>query len=109
MKNKTLILMVVAIVCGLAAAYMTNQLLAQRDQSVKVLVAKQKMSQWTQLKDPPTLFEEQDWPKDKAPEKYVKSHAELRNRTLLKNLESGQVVTDDDLMGKDRSGLETYI
>jgi len=109
MKSKTLILMVVAVVCGLAAAYMTNQLLAQRDQTVKVLVAKQKYNPWTTIKDPVTMFEEQDFPKDKVPANYVKSTAELKNRTLLKGLDAGQLVLDDDLQSKDKSGLEAFI
>ena len=46
MKPKTMILMVVAIGCGLAASYMTSRLLADGDRrpteaTVKVLVAKQ--------------------------------------------------------------------
>jgi len=108
-KSKTLILMVVAVVCGLAAAYMTNQLLAQRDQTVKVLVAKQKFNPWTTVKDPPAMFEEQDFPKDKVPANYVKSYVELKNRTLLHGLDAGQMVLDDDLQNKDRSGLEAFI
>jgi len=45
MKPKTTILMVLAISCGLAAAFMTNKLIADRNKNqevakVKVLVAK---------------------------------------------------------------------
>ena len=47
MKPKTMILMVVAIVCGLGASYMTSRLLAERGEApaaeqkkVTVLVAK---------------------------------------------------------------------
>ena len=44
MKPKTIILMVVAIVCGLAASYMTSRLLADRskpevEEKITVLVA----------------------------------------------------------------------
>jgi len=109
MKSKTLILMVVAVVCGLAAAYMTNSLLAQRDTTVKVLVAKQKYNSWTLVKDPAAMFEEQEYPKDKVPANYVKSTIELKNRTLLKGLDAGQVVLEDDLQSKDKSGLEAFI
>ena len=43
MKPKTLILMVVAVSCGLGASYMTSRLLADREQDVEkvaVLIAK---------------------------------------------------------------------
>ena len=59
MKPKTLILMVVAVVCGLGASYMTSRLLAERDDKpadqpamtkVKVLVAKKDLAMHTALK-----------------------------------------------------------
>ena len=51
MKSKTLILLVVAIVCGLAASYMTSQLLAERnntgpeqtEEKIQILVAKKNL------------------------------------------------------------------
>lgn len=52
MKSKTVILMVVAVVCGLAASYMTSRLLADRNEKIKVLVAKRKFNRWTHVKNP---------------------------------------------------------
>ena len=59
MKSKTMILMVVAIGCGLAASYMTSRLLAERADSkdqeqekVTIVVAKQNLSMGTLIKDP---------------------------------------------------------
>ena len=60
MKSKTMILMVIAIVCGLGASYMTSRLLAERNEKVIVLVPKQKLSQWTHIKEPETMFEERE-------------------------------------------------
>ena len=61
MKPKTMILMVVAVVCGLAASYMTSRLLADKTPpppaaTVTVLVAKQKINAWTPIKNPEELF-----------------------------------------------------
>ena len=61
MKPKTMILMVVAVVCGLAASYMTSRLLADKGTpppvaTVTVLVAKQKINAWTPIKNPEDLF-----------------------------------------------------
>ena len=61
MKPKTLILMVVAVTCGLVASYMTSRLLADRGREstkVAVLVAKKTISQGDLLKIPEELFEE---------------------------------------------------
>src|SRR5437764_14801282 len=65
MKPKTMILMVVAVACGLAASYMTSKLLAERkaqppEDRVPVLVAKTKVPKYTHLKDPSKYFE-QKW------------------------------------------------
>ena len=65
MKPKTLILMVVAIVCGLGASYMTSRLLAERGDApppeqpkVTVLVAKKTLDMGTFVKNPPEVFVE---------------------------------------------------
>ena len=61
MKPKTLILMVVAVGCGLAASYMTSKLLADRrqeapvEEKVDVLTAKIKVPQFTVIKEPDKL------------------------------------------------------
>ena len=53
MKPKTMILMVIAVVCGLVASYLTSRMLAQNkdapaeEEKVKVLVAKQKIPMGT--------------------------------------------------------------
>ena len=57
MKPKTMILMGVAIVFGLAASYLTSKLLATQQEKVIVLVAKEKLSRWTPLKNLDAQFE----------------------------------------------------
>ena len=63
MKPKTMILMVVAIGCGLGASYMTSRLLAERGQhqeirTVTVMVAKKNLEMGTSLKTAAELFDE---------------------------------------------------
>ena len=67
MKPKTMILMVVAVVCGLAASYMTSRLLADKAtpppvNTVTVLVAKQKINAWTPIKNPRTCSSPKEVP-----------------------------------------------
>ena len=58
MKPKTMILMVVAVGCGLTASYMTSKLLADRgeqpppEEKIKLLVTKTRVPKGTVLKDP---------------------------------------------------------
>ena len=54
MKSKTLILLGVALVCGLAASYMTSRLLADRSEKVNVLIAKQKYAPGRRSRAPKT-------------------------------------------------------
>ena len=68
MKPKTMILMAVAIVCGLGASYMTSRLLAEREEQppeptpeperVKFLVAKTNLDHGAAIKNPHEMFKE---------------------------------------------------
>jgi hypothetical protein len=74
MKPKTMILMVVAIGCGLGASYMTSKLLAERgqqqgEQQVPVLVAKQKIQPWIPIKEPERLFRGEDVQRQRCPQR----------------------------------------
>ena len=71
MKPKTMILMILAIVCGLVASYMTSQLIAQNKEEVIVLKTKGKMTQWSTIRDPDTQFEEVAILKKNAPPNLV--------------------------------------
>jgi pilus assembly protein CpaB len=111
MKPKTMMLMVVAIGCGLGASYMTSKLLAERNNqaqteaTVKVLVAKQKVAPWTPVKNPEQLFELKDFPESVAPKKGIKSFEEIKDQRLNKGIEEDKFVTTDDLLSKEQASL----
>src|SRR5438445_329601 len=110
MKPKTLVLMVVALGCGLAVGYkIHNQSQEQRDQpteaKVKVLVAKQKVSPWVPIKDPEKFFVEKEVPASVAPEKALNGFKEVKDQKLCKVVNEGSIVTDDDLLNKDPASL----
>ncbi len=109
MKPKTMVLMMVAVGCGLVASYMTSRLIADRgttqEPRIKVLVAKKKLKQLTLLNKPEELFMEKELPVDAIPKKAVKSFEELKDKRLNKGLTEESLVTTDDLINKDLAGL----
>src|SRR5262249_37717743 len=73
MKPKTMILMIVAVGCGLGASIMTSRLLAERkdkeqgEPTVPVLVTKGRITGWTEIKEPEKAFEVKEYPVSLAP------------------------------------------
>lgn len=114
MKSKTMILMVVAIGCGLAASYMTSRLLAERADSkdqeqekVTILVAKQNLSMGTLIKDPERYFVEKQFTKGEEPRKALTSFEQIKDKKLNKSLTAEQFLTADDLMDSKQATIET--
>jgi pilus assembly protein CpaB len=110
MKPKTLILMVVAVVCGLGASYMTSRLLAERDdkpaeapplEKVKLLVTKNNLAMHFALRaKPEDYFTEKEFVKDDAPkDALTKADADkLKGKFLKRSLRKGDHITADDLI-----------
>jgi pilus assembly protein CpaB len=110
MKSKTVILMVVAITCGLAASYLTSRVIAERGtqtevEKVTVLVARKNISMGMLIKDPEKLFEEKQYTKGEEPKRALRNLDELKDRRLNKPLTAEQFVTADDLWDKDKDGI----
>ena len=110
MKPKTMILMVVAVVCGLAASYMTSRLLADKAPppaaaTVTVLVAKQKINAWTPIKNPEELFVTKDVPEGTFSPKCITDFKDLKNQALKAPLGEQMPVTKDDLLSEQTAGL----
>ena len=111
MKPKTLILMIVAVVCGLVASYLTSRMLAQNkdstveEEKVKILVAKQKIPMGTKLKEPEKFFTEKEVVKGSEPKKAITSYDQLKDKCLNKTISAEVHVTPDDLMKKEDVGL----
>ncbi|MFO0846195.1 MAG: Flp pilus assembly protein CpaB [Gemmataceae bacterium] len=111
MKPKTMILMVVAVGCGLGASYMTSKLLADRNvkpqevQTVPVLVAKVRVPGWQPIKEPEKMFEVKMFPVDVAPKRALGNLADLKDQRLNKPLDETKAVTQDDLLTKEQQTL----
>ncbi len=111
MKPKTMILMIVAVACGLGASYMTSKLLAERNNkeqsepTVAVLVATARIGAWQPIKEPEKVFEVKQFPERLAPLKPVSDLAELKDKRLNKPLDAGKPVTEADLLTKEQMSL----
>jgi len=111
MKPKTMLLMAVAIGCGLAASYMTSRLLAERNTNpteeakVTVLVAKTKVPAWVLLKQPEKYFEEKEVPESIAPKKGLKELSKIKDQRLSQALSEGEYVLEDKLVNPEQVGL----
>jgi pilus assembly protein CpaB len=115
MKPKTMILMFVAIGCGLAASYMTSRVIAERNseqaevEKVSVLVAKKNMNLGTHLKNPEAMFEEKFFVKGEEPKKAIRTFDMLKDKRLNKPISAEQFVTEEDLVDKVNDGLSAVV
>ena len=110
MKPKTMILMVVAVVCGLGASYMTSRLLADRqaaptEEMVPVLVAKVKVPGWTPIKEPEKFFEVKMLPESAVSKSSLKSFDDVKDQRLNKPLDAERAAMQSDLLSKEQQSL----
>ncbi len=108
MKPKTMILMGLAIVCGLGASFMTRQLLAGRQvddvERVKILVARKNLNVFEQISKPEEMFEESFIDKkDDAPD-LIRDFDAVRGKRLRLSRNKGDRVTFANLY--DKVGLD---
>jgi pilus assembly protein CpaB len=103
MKKKTMILMAVAVVCGLAASYLTSRVLANRseappeEEKVTILIASKKIQTGTILREPEKFFVEKQYVKGTEPKKAIRKFEELKDKQLSKTLNDEAFITADDL------------
>jgi Flp pilus assembly protein CpaB len=109
MKSKTMILMVVAVVCGLVASYLTSQLIAQKNKKVQLVVAKKAVAQWSMIKNPDEMFEIREWAESEAPSGAIADIKELKDRQALKDIEQDKPVTQAMLVDKNKLGMEALL
>jgi pilus assembly protein CpaB len=99
MKSKTMILMVVAVVCGLVASYLTSRMLAQpAEEKTTVLVAKVKIPQGAKIAEPEQMFEPKEFTKGQEPKKAFTKFEDLKDKRVNKTIGAEVHVTPDDLM-----------
>src|SRR4051794_36218733 len=114
MKPKTMILMVVAVTCGLGASYMTSRLLAQRntaepEEKVAVFVASKNLDQGKVIKTPDQDFELKEFKAGDEPKEGIKNLDELKGRVLKRSLRQGDWVGPGDLLSEKDGGVSSMM
>ena len=108
MKPKTMILMGLAIVCGLGASYMTSRLLAERNteeqEKVKILVARRNLSVGELLSKPEELFEVKEVSRENEPPDAIRELDVLKKKIMKQSRNKGDHVTLANLY--DGGGLD---
>jgi pilus assembly protein CpaB len=105
MKPKTMILMGLAITCGLGASYMTSRLLAERStpdapETVEILVATRPLSVHQRITDPHELFAKKTVAKGDEPPDAITDFETLKGKTLKSGRLKGDHVTPANLYDK---------
>jgi len=100
MRPKTLLLLVVAIACGLVAAFMVNQISggSKAANTVDVLVPTKDIPPGTKI-DVKTMFQPKPFPKDAVPLKAVTDPKELHGKVPARTLNANLPVMARDLAG----------
>src|SRR5882724_7568696 len=102
MKPKTLVLMVVAVTCGLGASYMTSRLLADRSaddsEKIAILVAKKQIDNGATIKIPQDWFEEKLFVKGEEPRNALAKTDDLKGRILKRTLRAGDFIRAEDML-----------
>ena len=111
MKPKTMILMVVAVACGLVASYMTSRLLADRntappENQVSVVFAKKRVPAFTPIRNPEEFFEVKQVTEGPLTAKAVRTLDELKGKRLKKAINEEAIVRTDDLQQKGEEVIE---
>jgi pilus assembly protein CpaB len=109
MKSKTVILLVVAAVCGLVASYMTSRYLASQNAKVTVLVAKDKIAGYTALKQPEQLFDMEERPRNEVPKNAVVNMDAAKDQVINKGLDKGDILSSENILDKSKVGIEVSI
>src|SRR6266849_1612125 len=98
MKSKTMNLMIVAVVCGLTASYMTSRLLGDRNEKVKIVVAKKKLNAWYAIENPEDAFELEEKAKNDVPRNAVTKLDSIKDFVLVKGVEKGEPLVSENVI-----------
>lgn len=110
MRPKSIILLVLALGCGLVASIGINQVLANRGPSVVVDTGETEPIFVTmvdvEMGQPLTaeMVKVEDWPKDKVPVGAISQISELEDRRARTKLYTGEPILDAKLLGAGESG-----
>src|SRR5437660_9815096 len=110
MKPKTMILMGLAITCGLGASYMTSRLLAERQtpdapETVEILVATRTINVHERIAKPEEMFEKKTIAKELEPSDAIHDFEAIKGKVVRRGRNKGEAIPPSDLYDK-YAGLE---
>jgi pilus assembly protein CpaB len=88
---------------------MTSRFLASQNEKVTVLVAKQKITSGSVFKEPEQLFDMEERLRSDVPKNAVVSTDALKDQALKSALEKGDILVADNLVDKNKLGIEISI
>jgi pilus assembly protein CpaB len=98
MKNRNIVLLALAIGCGLVAAFVTAKLGASnKPDTVSVLVAAKNLDQGTKLDEVDKLFVRKPFTPETVPQDRIDNVNDLKGKTLQRTIRPGSHITQDDL------------
>jgi pilus assembly protein CpaB len=104
MKPRTVLLLLVAVMLGLGAAWAAARILGNQrpPETVSIVVASQDIDQGTYISDPTKYFKEQTFLKGTEPKSAITSIDDVKGRIINKSLPEDQFVAEGDLLPKDK-------
>ena len=99
MKQKNIVLMVVAVGCGLVAAFLTSQMSAKPVEKVEVIVAAKDLQVGTQLtrEDLKTAIKRKTISKDSLPTTIIENEEELLEKRLTRTIRIDEMINKSDV------------
>lgn len=101
MKSRTPMLLLLALGCGLSAAFLANQLVRPAEEKVALVVAVKEVPRGTLIKEAEEFFKMQEFPKEAAPPTALRSLDAVRKRVALRTLDPGQIASVRDVGEED--------
>jgi len=98
MKSKNMVLLALAIGCGLVAAFLTAKLGAtNKTEMVPVLVAAKNLDQGLKIDEPEKLFVRKPYPPESVPPEFINDLAALKGKVLQRTIRPGATVSVADI------------
>src|SRR5262245_13212652 len=98
MKSKNVVLLALAVGCGLVAAFLTAKLGAgNKQEMIPVLVAAKNLDQGTKLDKPEEQFVRKPFPKESVPPEYIDDPTQFKGKSLQRSVRAGSHITMADI------------
>ena len=106
MKQKNMVLLALAIGCGLVAAFLTAKLGASnKGEMTLILVAAKNLDQGIKLEKPEELFVRKPFPKESVPPEFIDDITQMKGKVLQRTVRAGSHCTMADVTPRNTVDL----